>query len=492
MSFTTINFIVFVAIVLIIYYIVSGNYQWFVLLAASGIFYCVYDWKSVFFIIISSISVYISARIIDKVETKGKKQLWLILGVGVNLIILLCMKYSGFLAKIPFIGYPFQAWSQSIIKPINLIIPLGISFYTLALLGYLIDVYRGKYKAENNLGYILLFTSYFPHILQGPIARYNTFISQFRKGNKIRFSYDRFKNAVQLVTWGYMKKLIIADRAAIFVDAVYQDCYGKGGTTLFVASILYSIQIYADFSGCVDIALGVSELFGISLIDNFKQPYFSNSINDFWKRWHISLSSWFRDYLYIPLGGNRKGTFRRWLNVLIVFVVSGFWHGAGWNYIVWGSLHGIYQIIGYWLKPLKDRVYQLTNLDHSGILGLGKIIMTFLLVNFAWIFFRLTNLRQAMYVVKTILLHWSLWDLLDGSLYQYGLSAKGLGLLFVFIIILAIVDYLHWKGIHIREIISKQILPVRWFIYITAFFSIVILGIYGIGYDANAFIYMQF
>lgn len=492
MSFTTISFLVFVAFSLIIYYIVLGKCQWLVLLIASGIFYCIYDWKSVFFIIISGISIYISARVIDKVKTKRKKQISLFLGVGINLIILLCMKYSVFLAQIPIVGYPFQVWSQNVIKPMNLIIPLGISFYTLAMMGYLIDVYRGKYKAEKNLGYVLLFASYFPHILQGPIARYNTFTSQFREGNKISFSYDRFKNAVQLMTWGYMKKLIIADRAAIFVDAVYQDCYGKGGTTLFLASILYSIQIYTDFSGCVDIALGVSELFGISLMDNFKQPYLSISINDFWKRWHISLSSWFRDYLYIPLGGNRKGILRRWINVLIVFIVSGFWHGAGWNYIVWGSMHGIYQVIGYWTKPLKDKMYRALHLEQSRLLTFGKVIITFLLVNFAWIFFRLTDMQQAMYTVKTILLHWSWWDFLDGSLYQYGLSAKSLGLLFISIVILVIVDYLHWKEIHIREIIAKQILPIRWLIYVMAFFSIVIFGIYGIGYDANAFIYMQF
>lgn len=265
---------------------------------------------------IFTILVYVGAIGISKVKSIIGQKIILIIVIIFNILILICLKYVSFLQEL----FPYLTFRR---EPSGRIVPLGISFYTFALIGYLIDVYREKMRPETNF-FRFLFASYYPHILQGPIARYQDFLQQL-DGKKKKLSYQQLTMALQLILWGYIKKMVIADRAGIFVDNVYEQYLGVGGTVLLVASLLYTVQIYADFSGCVDIALGVSELFGIKLHSNFSQPYLSTSINDFWRRWHITLGNWFRDYLYIPLGGNRKGKIRRWFNVLIVFAVSGLW-----------------------------------------------------------------------------------------------------------------------------------------------------------------------
>ena len=394
MSFTSLLFVVFVACVLLVYYIVPARFQWLVLLLASVIFYLKYDIKAGIFIVLSTILVWAGALKISKAKSTVVQKVILITVIVLNVLILIGLKYATFL--------------RGFLSSHDIIVPLGISFYTLALIGYLIDVYRKKIQPETNFLRVLLFTSYFPHILQGPIARYQNLMQQF-DGKKKALSYQQLTMALQLIIWGYIKKLVIADRAGIFVDNVYDQYLGVGGTMLFVASLLYTIQIYADFSGCVDIALGVSELFGIKLQNNFSQPYLSISINDFWRRWHITLSSWFRDYLYIPLGGNRKGKVRRWLNVLIVFTVSGLWHGVGLTYIIWGFIHGIYQVIGAGLKPVKEKLYIRMKLINSKFLYIVKLVVNFLLINQAWIMFRATSPKMALYIMGKSISRCSLW-----------------------------------------------------------------------------------
>lgn len=477
MSFTSLLFVVFVACVLLVYYIVPARFQWLVLLLASVIFYLKYDIKAGIFIVLSTILVWAGALKISKAKSTVVQKVILITVIALNVLILIGLKYATFL--------------RGFLSSHGIIVPLGISFYTLALIGYLIDVYRKKIQPETNFLRVLLFTSYFPHILQGPIARYQNLMQQF-DGKKKALSYQQLTMALQLIIWGYIKKLVIADRAGIFVDNVYDQYLGVGGTMLFVASLLYTIQIYADFSGCVDIALGVSELFGIKLQNNFSQPYLSISINDFWRRWHITLSSWFRDYLYIPLGGNRKGKVRRWLNVLIVFTVSGLWHGVGLTYIIWGFIHGIYQVIGAGLKPVKEKLYIRMKLINSKFLYIVKLVVNFLLINQAWIMFRATSPKMALYIMGKSISQCSLWQLFDQTVYQYGVSQRQMLMLLFFIIIMVFVDILHEKVIRIREMIGRCVLPVRWGIYLAALFSIILFGVYGIGYDAADFIYMRF
>lgn len=422
----------------------------------------------------SVLVTFYGAKLIEKISNRIMARIILTIVITLDLSMLVLLKY-------------FSFWTSKY----NLIVPLGISFYTLSIIGYIVDVSKKRYSPEKNFLIFLLYVSYFPHILQGPIARYNQLGEQFKVYH--HFDYVRIARGCQLMIWGYIKKMIIADRAAIFVDTVYSQINTVNGTLLFIASILYSIQIYADFSGCVDIAIGVSEVLGIELRDNFKQPYLSNSINDFWKKWHISLSSWFRDYLYIPLGGNRKGIVRRWINVLFVFTISGFWHGVGVNYILWGLIHGLYQVIGYLLQPFRKRIARIFILNED-IFGLRviKILCTFLLVNFAWVFFRVTDLSDVIFIFKSMFTEIAPWVLTDGSLYLYGLSQKSFMLLLIWIGILFVVDILHEKQISIRSEIDKEPLFIRWSIYLSAVYSVLLFGIYGIGYDASSFIYMNF
>lgn len=307
------------------------------------------------------------------------------------------------------------------------------------------------------------------------------------------FDYDRFCRGLQLMLWGYIKKMVIADRAAIVVNSIYDTYYTVGGTELLFASLLYSLTIFADFSGCVDIARGTALIFGIELSENFKQPYLAVSINDFWKRWHISLSSWFRDYLYIPLGGNRKGKCRRWINVMLVFGVSGIWHGAGLNYLLWGALHGGYQVIGSVLEPLRQKCCRFMKIRDEGRgRQVLRIFITFQLVNLAWIFFRITDIRQACYIVKTIFLHPTISVLFDESLAQYGVSMRGLHVLGFFVLLLLFVEIMNYRGIRLRDQINRQPLVLRWCVYLAGVIAVVVLGIYGVDYNASDFIYMKF
>lgn len=474
MSFISLSFIAFLLVMLLLFFVVPKRFQFIVLLLGSFAFYLMLSVKAFFFLFISSLSVYLAALFLEHVENRRIGRQLLVLVIGFNLFLLIGLKY-------------FSFW----LTRYGLVVPLGISFYTLSLIGYLIDIERRKYRAERNFFYFFLYVSYFPHILQGPIARYNFLGEQFKEYHP--FNYDRVAKGCQRMVWGYMKKMIIADRAAIFVDTVFGQISTGRGTAFFIASLLYTIQIYADFSGCVDISMGVSEIFGIRLSENFKQPYLAVSINDFWKRWHISLSSWFRDYLYIPLGGSRKGIVRRWMNVLIVFTVSGFWHGVGINYIIWGLLHGIYQVIGYLLMPVRTWIIQ--KIWPNGETGFAKaihILTTFFLVNFAWIFFRIADFKNAIIIIREIITDFTPWILTDGTIFSYGLSEKSLHLLIFMIILMFVVDLLHEKGISIRTRISRECLPIRWFIYLTAIYTVMIFGIYGIGYDASSFIYMNF
>lgn len=300
MNFISVTFLIFVGITFCLYYIVPYKMQWIVLLLASLLFYMLFDMKSVFFLLISTATVFLTAIYIYKCSRFRKGAVTL--GIAVNIFFLVAFKYASFMEGMMYGGNIFAKFRECVTERFSLIIPLGISFYTLALLGYLIDVYRHNYAPEKNFFKFLLFSSFFPHILQGPIARYDQLSGQFLE--KHRLVYDRTMYALQLMVWGYFKKMIIADRASIFVDTVYSSYGIVGGTELLIASIFYTIQIYADFSGCMDLASGVANLFGIELIQNFRQPYLSRTIKEFWRRWHISLSSWYRDYLYIPIGGD--------------------------------------------------------------------------------------------------------------------------------------------------------------------------------------------
>jgi D-alanyl-lipoteichoic acid acyltransferase DltB (MBOAT superfamily) len=296
-----------------------------------------------------------------------------------------------------------------------------------------------------------------------------------------------------LMLWGFFLKLVIADRVAILVNTVYNEPGSYEGLTLVFATICFGIQIYCDFASYSVIAIGSAQVMGFRLMDNFRQPYFSRSIGEFWRRWHISLSTWFRDYLYIPLGGSRKGTARKYLNVMIVFIVSGLWHGANWTFVIWGFLHGSFQVIGQITRPWKEWAADKLGIDRDAAsYKLGQMVITFVLANFAWIFFRAPSLTAAREIISGIGAIWNPWILTDGSLFLLGLTAKSFWAGVVAILILIGVSAAQYRGVHIRESFARQGIFFRWIITLGLIFAVIIFGIYGPGYSASQFIYFQF
>ena len=335
-----------------------------------------------------------------------------------------------------------------------------------------------------------MFVSFFPHILQGPIPRYNQLKEQLFEGHA--FDYRTVKFGFQLILWGMFLKMVIADRAAIFVNEVFPNFHLYEGSMLAVAAVLYSIQLYTDFLGCVCIAMGAAEVYGIKLQTNFERPYLAVSIKDFWRRWHISLSSWLRDYVYIPLGGNRKGKIRRYINLMLTFLVSGIWHGSGLQYIFWGLMQGGYQVAGELLMPARKAVRKVLKIkEDSSVYTLWQRVCTFVLITISWVIFRAANLRAGLSILKRIVTDFTPWIFFDGTLYTCGIEARQFLALLVCIILVMVVEHMQEKG-NIRELLARQHIIVRWGIYLGAIALIAVLGVYGPGYSATQFLYGMF
>ncbi len=475
MDFISGSFLLFLVISLIVYYSIPKKGQWIWLLLSGMFFYLFGSPKLVVFILASALSSYVWARY----WKNSVPAFWLVILLNTGLLFGLKTAASGSLLatylKIDRFAY---------------LLPIGISFYTLQIIAYMADVKKGKVEAEKNFFRYLLFVTYFPQIIQGPIPRYGQLAPQFLKLHK--FDYAMFVGGFQLMIWGYFQKLVVADRANILVNRLFGEYESYPGMYMIVAVFFYTIQLYADFNGCVCIVRGVSEMFGISLAENFDRPYFSASVQEFWRRWHISLSSWLKDYIYIPLGGNRKGKFRKYLNLLIVFVVSGIWHGIGGTFLVWGMLHGLYQIMGSLLQPVRDFLVKLLHVNRTSFSHrLWKQICTFAMVSYAWLFFRASSVGQALAITKSMLTTFNPWVLWDQSLYLLGLDAKNVWMLLFGMLVMFVVELLQGR-LHLRSEIAKQGIVFRYLILYLAIFAILIFGIYGPGYDSAQFIYGGF
>lgn len=367
---------------------------------------------------------------------------------------------------------------------------IGISFYMLKAIGYLIDVYRGDVDPERNPVKYSLFVSFFPLILSGPIERASNLLPQFDEPANVDF--DRFRYGILQILWGLVLKLFVADRLAIFVNRVYAAPSDNSGTVVFIATLFYSIEIYCDFAGYSYIAIGAARLLGIDVMKNFDSPYMSGSVAEFWRRWHISLSSWLRDYIYIPLGGNRKGIFRKYLNILIVFAISGIWHGSALTFLIWGLLHAVYQIVGYLLMPARNYMVKKLGIRREGYSHrFVKAFLTFLLVNAAWVFFRADTVDTALTVLRKSL-EVTPWIFSDGSLFTHGLDVMDMNMGVLGIIFVIIDDVINYRGIDFREKLIHEDIWFRWAIMIFFVLLILIFGIWGPGYDASSFIYQQF
>ena len=498
MLFNSIDFLLFFPIVVLIYYLIPQKIRYIRLLIASYFFYMCWNAKYSLILFVSTLITYMSGRLIantnkrelDPQKCKKIKIVYVVLSFTINLLILAIFKYFNF--GVDSINSILEALHISVIQTkISLLLPVGISFYIFQALSYTMDVYREEIPAEKNFLKYAVFVSFFPQLVAGPIERSKNLLQQFDEVHK--FNYENVKRGLQLMLWGYFMKMVIADRAAIMVDKIYSDYTTYSGAYLIVGTLLFAIQIYCDFAGYSTIAIGAAQVMGFSLMENFNAPYLAQTVGEFWRRWHISLTSWFRDYLYIPLGGNRKGTIRKYINMGVVFLVSGLWHGAMWTYVIWGGLNGIYVIIGdIWKTILKKcKISWEHKLSAIFVKGL-KIVVTFSLINISWIFFRAGGTKEAFEICKSIFHTNNFSAIFTNSILQFGLDKGNLLCLLGSILMLTFVDIFHNRGFHFREWIGKQKTGIRWAIYLIAIEMIFVCGIWGALYDKANFIYFQF
>ena len=499
MLFNSYNFLIFFPIVVLVYFLIPKKIRYVWLLAASYFFYMCWNAKYALILLASTAITFISGILInraninieDEKKRKRRKKLWVAISFILNLGILFTFKYFDF--AIENINHVLSALNMQILNPsFDVILPVGISFYIFQALSYTMDVYRQDVKVEKNFLRYALFVSFFPQLVAGPIERSQNLLSQMYEDHK--FDFNRAKDGILLMLWGFFLKIVIADRIAIVVDTIFNNFPQYGGTYIIIGAVLFAFQIYCDFAGYSTIAIGAAKVMGFRLMENFDSPYMAISVKDFWRRWHISLSTWFRDYLYIPLGGNKKGKFRKYINVMIVFLVSGLWHGASWSYVIWGGLNGLFQVIGEMTKKLRDKVVKVLHINReSWSHRLFQIFLTFTLVDITWIFFRAKGLKQALQMIQSIFTVNNPWILFDNSsLYNLGLDRTEFWFMIISIVILIIVDIIKWKGKSIREFVYKQDGWFRMAFYLIAIFAILIFGIWGPAFDESAFIYFQF
>lgn len=480
MDFISFNYYLFLIVVIVLYYVIPIKYRWYVLLVGSLSFYY---WKvegqwatlSVFLMVI--LLSYLGGLVIEK--GKSLENLWLsrmILGFAVVLVFapLFMVRMEKLMMRVP----------------VKIIVPLGISFFTMQMVAYLADIYRGKIAAQKNILKYSLFISFFPQIIQGPIPRYEQLEPQLIEGH--RFDERYFTKGLHLIIWGFFLKLMIADKAAVVVDMVFGKSSMYKGMYVLIAGILYSVQLYTDFMSCVMLAKGAALLFGIQLADNFQRPYLSESIKEFWGRWHISLSSWLRDYVYIPLGGNRRGRFRKYIHLILTFAVSGVWHGWGIKYVAWGLIHAVYQVFGDLTFSIREKLYGFLGFaENSAEKRFIRRVLTFLLVMLAWIIFRAGTLEEGIGMVSSIFTVYNPWILFNDAIFKLGLSWKEWVVLLISIGVLIKVSLAQEKGGVSDWILSKPLI-VRWGIYIVAILVIFVYGTYGFGFKAQDFIYGGF
>ncbi len=497
MAFNSAQFLIFFPIVLLVYFALPQRVRYIWLLAASYYFYMCWNPVYILLILTSTVITYASGLLLEKIKKddrlieKDKYKKYVVASsVILNLGILFYFKYTNFALEL-MQGIFEQVGLTVNVPKVDVLLPVGISFYTFQALSYTIDVYRDEIYAEKNFLRYALFVSFFPQLVAGPIERSKNLLKQLAEPK--RFDFDMAREGLFLMLWGYFLKLVVGDRAALFVDTVYGDYTSYPGVYLVLATILFAIQIYCDFAGYSIIAMGAAKFLGIQLMENFNAPYLATSVPEFWRKWHISLTSWFKDYLYIPLGGSRKGKLRKYINVMIVFLVSGLWHGAALTFVVWGGLNGLYQIIGDLLMPLRDKIVRILHL-HRESFGhrLISCLVTFLLVDLAWVFFRADTIADALDMLESMVSVKNPWVLLDGSIYTCGLDLQNFWLLIIGIGILLFTDIMKYRGVKIREFLISQDYWFRWLFIDLAVIVILVFGIWGSTYDATNFIYFQF
>lgn len=533
MTYASTPFLLFLLVLFGIYYSVLKRTQWMVLLAASYLFYCSSGAKFAIFLIFTTTVVYLAGKRLGKqnqayadylaehknelskeerkeykIRTNRKKRRTLVAALIGVFGILAFLKYYNFLAD--NMDALFAGLGLGLRAPeLSLLLPLGISFYTFQSAGYLIDVYRGKYPPQENVFKFALFVSFFPQILQGPISRYDQLGAQLYEPH--RFDYVQVKFGAQLILWGFFKKLVIADRAAILVNTVLADWTGYSGFAMAFAVLIFMAQVYADFSGGMDISIGIAQCLGIEMVQNFRRPHFAQSISEYWRRWHITLGAWMKDYVLYPISLSKgfaklgKKT-RKWFGnywgkqiptciaMGIVFLLVGIWHGAAWKYIMFGVYNGGLIILGIALTPILKRWNDGHHLVNTEVFSwkLFKILGTFFLVFIGKYFAMASGARQAFSMIGQTFSSLNPWVITDGTLVDMGLNTPNLCVLLLGIGIFFCVSLLQEKGYRLRECIARQNIAFRWTLYMVAIYAVLIFGMYGYGYDAASFIYQGY
>lgn len=509
MSFLSFTFALFVAIALAVYFLwVPKKYQWCVLLVISYVFYAFAGWKLFFFILFTTTTVFICALLLKKIKTKNRKTAAIALVIVGNFAILAFFKWFNTLA----------GWGNRLLDAIgdptvhiplfSLLLPLGISFYTFQAIGYLIDVSRGKVEPERNFAKFALFISFFPQLVQGPISRHSELADQLYASR--RFDYDEARRGFQLVVWGLFKKLVIADRLLLTTSQIFSDQEAYNGLYFLFGGIVSFVKLYADFSGGVDIARGVAQMFGINMPQNFRRPFFSNTLSDFWRRWHMTLNLWWRDYLFYPFvlskAMTRFGKFVRnhigpefsrvvgvYIGIYVVRVINAMWHGADLFLIASGLYHGFLITTGLMLTPVFIKIIRLLHIN-TGCFSwrLFQIVRTFLLVSIGQIFWNAGGVKASITAIVSIFKDFNPWILNLDSTLLVGMSEWDAKIIFISVLLLIIVEVFQEKGISIRETLERQIIAFQWIVLLGGIFATILWGQYGIGYNATDFIYRGF
>lgn len=479
MLFNSLEFAIFFPLVTAMYFLLSQRWRVHLLLVASCVFYMAFIPTYILILAVTILIDYVAGIYIERVEGRAKKTL-LWISILSTCTVLFIFKYFGFFTG-SFVGAA-GLFGWHLPRPaISIILPIGLSFHTFQSLSYVVEVYRGKQRAEHDFIIYATYVMFFPQLVAGPIERPQNLLHQFRERHE--FDYDNVTQGLKRMAWGFFKKLVVADRLALYVNDVYGAPRNYNGLQLTLATFFFAYQIYCDFSGYSDIALGAAQVLGFRLMENFRTPYYSLSVSEFWRRWHISLSTWFKDYVYIPLGGNRVSVRRHVLNLLITFSVSGLWHGANWTYVIWGSLNGVYLICGWLTKDARNRFWSFLGLHEET--AVRKAIMlgtTFGLTCVAWIVFRARSMADAWYVFTHLA---SGWDFRSISTEQFLL--RQLPVAFASILLLEIGQL--WERIaSVPAFMGKLPMPVRWTLYAGLAMTVIMFGVY----KNTQFIYFQF
>lgn len=490
MAFNSIKFLVFYTIVVFLFFAMRHRFRWFLLLIASLFFYMSWNPHYVVLILFSGVIDYWVSRQMGKRETTKERKPFLLISLFTNLGLLFSFKYFNFINDNARAVFEYMGM-EYLVPHLDVLLPVGISFYTFQTMSYSLEVFWGRMKPEKHFGVYMLYVSYFPQLVAGPIERPQNLLHQLNR--KVSFNAPLAISGLKLMAWGMFKKVMIADRVSLMVDYVYNSPGEHGAPAYILATILFAVQIYCDFSGYSDIAIGAARVMGVDLMRNFRSPYFSKNISEFWRRWHISLSSWFRDYVYIPLGGNRVVKWRWYYNLFITFLLSGIWHGANWTFVIWGGLHGIYLMFAVMSQDWRDKAMALLRIERKSTLDSAiQISTTFVLVCIGWVFFRANHVGDAFTILGGM--GSGLSGFFGPEIKQLYAPLVGAGfsemvLAIISIIIMIGVDILQGLPTGVNGVLYERPRWQRWGVYYALIGCMIFFGAY---YTSVQFIYFQF